>query len=95
VLLLHPSLSKEVVNKQTNKQKTDCLVWHHWEGRPLVLWWLIAPGEEDAGEVSLEWVGGYTPLRGKGQKGGIGVRVGVRGGAVEGKWERGITFEIK
>jgi hypothetical protein len=36
----------------------DCLIWHQWEGRPLVLWRLVAPLNGDAGRVSGEWVGG-------------------------------------
>ena len=36
----------------------DCLIWHHWEGRCLLLWRLVAPMKVDAAEVNQEWVGG-------------------------------------
>ena len=40
---------------------TDCLIWHQWEGRNLVLWRLDAPDNGDAREVRQEWKGGGTP----------------------------------
>ena len=35
----------------------DCLIWHQWEGRPLVLWKLDAPVYGNAKVVRQEWVG--------------------------------------
>ena len=39
------------------KYVADCLIWHQWEGRCLVLWRLVAPAKEDAGGMRQEWVG--------------------------------------
>jgi hypothetical protein len=36
----------------------DCLIWHQWEGRYLVLWKLDVPEKGDARGVRWEWVGG-------------------------------------
>jgi len=42
--------------------KKDGIIWHQWEERPLVLWWLYAPAYGDARAVRLEWeVGGGAP----------------------------------
>jgi hypothetical protein len=35
------------------------LIWHQWEGRPLVLWRLNTPMEENAREVRQEWMDGW------------------------------------
>ena len=35
----------------------DCLIWHQWEKRYLVLWRLVVPAKEDARGVMQEWVG--------------------------------------
>jgi hypothetical protein len=53
----------------------DGLIWHHWEGRCLVLWRLIAPGKWDARGVKQEWVDwwGSTLLEAKGSREGLGV----------------------
>jgi hypothetical protein len=53
----------------------DCLSWHQWEGKPLVLWRLDALEMGDARGVRQEWVGGWVkeyPLRGKEEGGGMG-----------------------
>jgi hypothetical protein len=52
----------------------DCLIWHQWEERHLVLWKLNAPVKEDARRVRQEWVGGWghTLLQAKGRGDGIG-----------------------
>ena len=34
----------------------DGLIWHQWEGRPMVLWRLDAPSKGDARVVRQEWV---------------------------------------
>ena len=36
----------------------DGLVWHQWEGRPLLLWRLNAPAQGNARVVRWEWVDG-------------------------------------
>jgi hypothetical protein len=36
----------------------DGLVWHQWEGRPLLLWRLNAPAQGNARVVMWEWVDG-------------------------------------
>jgi hypothetical protein len=53
----------------------NCLIWHQWEVKPLVLWKLDAPAKVDARGVKWEWVGewGSTLLEAK----GVGV-FGVR-----------------
>jgi hypothetical protein len=38
----------------------DFLIWHQWEGMPLVLWRLSAPLYGDAIVVRQEWVGGWV-----------------------------------
>jgi hypothetical protein len=50
----------------------DCLIWHHCEGSPLVLWRLDSPREckaAEAGVGGLEW--GH-PYRGLGREERIG-----------------------
>jgi hypothetical protein len=37
----------------------DGLIWHQWEGRPLVLWKLNVSVSENARAVRQEWVGGW------------------------------------
>jgi hypothetical protein len=38
----------------------NCLLWHQWEGRRLVLWRLVAEAKGDErGGVKQEWVGGW------------------------------------
>jgi hypothetical protein len=36
----------------------DYLLWHHWQGIPLVLWRLDNPGEGNTRPLGQEWVGG-------------------------------------
>jgi hypothetical protein len=57
----------------------DCLIWQHWEGRPLVLWKLNAPEKRDARGVRQEW-GGGTLLETKGREDGVVVVVEGRPG---------------
>ena len=35
----------------------SCLIWHQWEGRPLVLWRFDAPAYGDSGVLRQAWVG--------------------------------------
>jgi hypothetical protein len=35
----------------------DGLIWHHWEGSPLVLWRLDDPVQGKARPLRQEWVG--------------------------------------
>jgi hypothetical protein len=37
----------------------DYLIWHQWQGSPLVLWRLNAPVSENARTVRQDWVGGW------------------------------------
>jgi hypothetical protein len=38
----------------------DCLIWHQWEGRSLVLWRLDAPAQGNARALVQEWMGGWV-----------------------------------
>jgi hypothetical protein len=51
----------------------DCLIWHQWEGRYLVIWRLDAPERGYATGVRQEWVGEWesTFLEAKGREGGL------------------------
>jgi hypothetical protein len=35
----------------------DCLIWHHWKRRRLILWRLVAQRKEDISGVRQECVG--------------------------------------
>jgi hypothetical protein len=35
----------------------DCLIGHHWDGSPLIIWSLDNPGQGDAMALRQEWVG--------------------------------------
>jgi hypothetical protein len=37
----------------------DCLIWYHWEGRPLVLWRLHVPSKRNANRVKQGWIDGW------------------------------------
>jgi hypothetical protein len=58
---------------------TYCFICHQWDRKHLVLWRLVTPAKGDA----------------RGMRGG-GVQSGGEwnGGVVEGKLERGITFDM-
>ena len=38
----------------------DCLIWRHWEGKPLVLWRLDDPGWQNDRPLRQECVVGVT-----------------------------------
>ena len=61
----------------------ECLIWHHWEGSPLVLWKFDDPAQGNARALRQEWVGrlGRT-LSGRGREEEI---EGLR----RGNWEGG------
>ena len=51
----------------------DGLVWHQWEGRPLVLWRLDAQSTGMLGQWGdIGQVGGGAPLWRQGEVGGMG-----------------------
>ena len=58
----------------------DCLIWHYWEGSPLVLWRLNDPEQGNARALKQKWlVGGEHPHRGRGKGKGITVCGGETG----------------
>jgi hypothetical protein len=75
----HFALGQERDHEQNNINYLDTyvaedgLIWHQWEGRPLVLWRLDAPVYGDAREVRQEWVSRWKSTlieaKGSGERG--------------------------
>jgi hypothetical protein len=63
----------------------DGLIWHQWEGKPLVLWRIDALAEGNSRAVRQEWVGEHSH-RSRGR--------GVGQGICRGETGKGITFEM-
>jgi hypothetical protein len=55
----------------------DGLIWHQWEGRPLVMWKLDDPGYGNVMALRQEWVG---------VSGSTLIEEGGRGGWDRGSW---------